>query len=118
MTRRIRELVAQTLPPEATVLVVSRGDDALLELESRQARHFPSTEEGHWVGHHPATGADAIAALEAMRAAGGEFLVLPRTGLWWLEHYSEFSEHLERNYTVLVRDIETCVIYSLNGDGP
>jgi GT2 family glycosyltransferase len=117
MTRRIREVVAQTLPPEATVLVVSRGDDALLDLDARRTRHFPSTEEGDWVGHHPATGADAVAALEAMRAAGGEFLVLPRTGLWWLEHYSEFSEHLERNYSVLVRDVETCVIYSLNGTG-
>jgi hypothetical protein len=52
-----------------------------------------------------------------MRAAGGEFLVLPRTGLWWLEHYSEFSAHLEQHYSVLVRDFETCVIYSLNGNG-
>jgi GT2 family glycosyltransferase len=115
ITRRIREIVAATLPPEAVVLVVSRGDDALLELESRQALHFPPSEEGSWAGHHPASSEDAVAQLEAMRAEGGQFLVFPSTGLWWLDHYIEFGEHLERNYPVLVRDIETCVIYSLNG---
>jgi hypothetical protein len=52
-----------------------------------------------------------------MRAAGGEYLVLPSTGLWWLDYYSGFGEHLERNYPVVVREAETCVIYSLNGDG-
>jgi GT2 family glycosyltransferase len=116
MTRRIREIVARELPPEAVVLVVSRGDDALLELDSRRALHFPPSEEGSWAGHHPATSEDAVAQLEAMRAEGGQFLVFPSTGLWWLEHYSEFSEHLERHYPVLVRDAETCVIYSLNGN--
>jgi hypothetical protein len=117
MTRRIREIVAETLPPEAVVLVVSRGDDALLELESREALHFPPSEEGGWAGHHPATSEDAVSQLEAMREKGGQFLVLPRTGLWWLDHYSEFGEHLERNYPVLVHDAEACVIYSLNGTG-
>jgi hypothetical protein len=89
----------------------------LLQLESREALHFPPSEEGGWAGYHPATSEDAVAQLEAMRAAGGQFLILPRTGLWWLDHYSEFGEHLERNYPVLVRDTETCVIYSLNGNG-
>jgi GT2 family glycosyltransferase len=117
MTRRIRKIVAERLPPEAVVLVVSRGDDALLELESRETLHFPRSDEGGWAGHHPATSEDAVAQLEAMRAEGGQFLVLPRTGLWWLDHYREFGEHLERNYAVLVRDAETCVIYSLNGTG-
>jgi GT2 family glycosyltransferase len=117
ITRKIREIVAETLPPEAVVLVVSRGDDALLELESRQALHFPPSQEGGWAGHHPASSEDAVAQLEAMRAQGGQFLVFPSTGLWWLDHYSEFGEHLERNYPVLVREIETCVIYSLNGIG-
>jgi GT2 family glycosyltransferase len=115
MTRRIREIVAEKLPPEAVVLVVSRGDDALLELESRQARHFPASAEGSWAGYHPATSEDAVTQLEAMRAEGGEFLLLPSTGLWWLDHYREFGEHLEANYPVLVRDTDACVIYSLNG---
>jgi hypothetical protein len=116
MRRRIRELVAEKLPPEAVVLVVSRGDDDLLELESRHALHFPPSEEGGWAGYHPATAEDAVAQLEEMRTAGGQFLLLPSTGLWWLEHYGAFGEHLDRNYPVVVRDDDTCVIYSLNGD--
>ena len=115
MTRRIREIVAEKLPAEAVVLVVSRGDDALLQLDAREARHFPPSAEGTWAGFHPATSEDAVAQLEAMRAEGGQFLVLPSTGLWWLDHYSGFGAHLEANYPVLVRDTETCVIYSLNG---
>jgi hypothetical protein len=99
------------------VLVVSRGDDDLLELESRRALHFPPSEEGGWAGYHPATAEDAVAQLEEMRTAGGQFLLLPSTGLWWLEHYGAFGEHLERNYPVVVRDEDVCVIYSLNGDG-
>jgi GT2 family glycosyltransferase len=117
MTKRIRELVREALPREATVLVVSRGDDSLLDLDSRQALHFPPSREGTWAGHHPATSEDAVAQLEEMRAAGGEFLVLPSTGLWWLDYYGGFGDHLERNYPVVVRDTEACVIYSLNGNG-
>jgi hypothetical protein len=115
MTQRIREVVGEALPSEAVVLVVSRGDDTLLDLDSRHALHFPPSAEGSWAGHHPATSQDAVAQLEEMRAAGGQFLVLPSTGLWWLDHYSEFGAHLERNYPVVVRDAESCVIYSLNG---
>jgi GT2 family glycosyltransferase len=115
MTHRIREVVSEKLPPEAVVLVVSRGDDELLRLEQRRALHFPPSEEGGWAGHHPATSEDAVTQLEAMREAGGQFLILPSTGLWWLEHYRSFGDHLERNYTAVVRDEETCVIWSLNG---
>jgi GT2 family glycosyltransferase len=116
MRRRIRELVAEKLPPEAVVLVVSRGDENLLQLESRRALHFPPSDEGGWAGYHPATAEEAVAQLEEMRTAGGQFLLLPSTGMWWLEHYGAFGEHLERNYPVVVRDEDTCVIYLLNGD--
>jgi hypothetical protein len=115
MTKRIREIVAQTLPPEAVVVVVSRGDEALVQLEPRRALHFPPSDDGGWAGYHPATSEDAVEQLEAMRAAGGQFLLLPSSGLWWLEHYSSFGRHLEANYSVVVSETETCVIYSLNG---
>ena len=117
MMHRIREVVGTSLPPEATVLVVSRGDERLLELDSRRALHFPPSKEGSWAGHHPASSEEAVAQLEEMRAAGGQYLVLPSTGLWWLDYYTGFGDHLERNYPVVVREADTCVIYSLNGAG-
>src|SRR5262249_18274935 len=38
---RIRAVVDATVPPGAKVLVVSRGDDELLELDGRDGWHFP-----------------------------------------------------------------------------
>ncbi len=115
---RIRELVADAIPAEATVLVVSKGDVELLELGGRRARHFPEAEDGTWAGHHPADSSEAVATLEAMRADGGEFIVFPRTGMWWLQYYGGLQEHLERSYDAVVRDEDVCVIFALNGRNP
>jgi glycosyltransferase involved in cell wall biosynthesis len=114
---RVREVVGAAMPPDATVIVVSRGDDDLLQLDGRRAWHFPQTEGGVYAGHNPADSAEAIAHLEALRAKGGQFLLLPATALWWLDHYREFRQHLERHYAVLVRREDTCVIFALS-DGP
>ena len=115
---RIRELVADAIPAEATVLVVSKGDVELLELGGRRTRHFPEAEDGTWAGHHPADSSEAVATLEAMRADGGEFIVFPRTGMWWLQYYGGLQEHLERSYDAVVRDEDVCVIFALNGRNP
>jgi GT2 family glycosyltransferase len=115
LTQRIREIVADTVPPGATVLMVSKGDDELLRLEGHSARHFPAAQDGTWAGHHPSDSAAAVAALEGMRAAGGQFIVFPHTGMWWLEHYPGLTEHLEQRYETVVREEDTCVIFALNG---
>jgi GT2 family glycosyltransferase len=110
---RIRALVAARLPAEATVLVVSRGDEQLLDLAGRRAWHFPQGEDGVYAGHHPGDSAEAIAQLEALRARGGSHLLFPQTGLWWLEHYGELAAHLARSARPVVREDGTCVIYEL-----
>ena len=117
LTQRIREIVADTLPAGATVLVVSKGDEELLRIEGHSARHFPAAADGSWAGHHPTDSDEAVAALEAMRAAGGEFIVFPRTGMWWLEHYRGLTEHLEQRYQAIVREEDTCVIFALSENG-
>lgn len=117
LTQRIREIVADTLPAGATVLVVSKGDEELLHIEGHSARHFPAADDGTWAGHHPTDSDEAVAALEAMRAAGGEFIVFPRTGMWWLEHYRGLTEHLEQRYRAIVREEDTCVIFALSENG-
>jgi glycosyltransferase involved in cell wall biosynthesis len=112
---RIRQVVADSIPADATVLVVSKGDIELLELGGRRTRHFPEAADGTWAGHHPADSSEAVATLEAMRESGGEFILFPRTGLWWLQHYEGLLEHLERRYVPVVRDDDVCVIFALNG---
>jgi GT2 family glycosyltransferase len=115
LAERIREVVAATLPPDANVLVVSRGDDELVRLKGVVARHFPSTDDGHWAGHHPASSEEAVALLERSRAGGGQYVLFPSTGMWWLDHYEGLREHLESRYRAVVREEETCVIFALNG---
>lgn len=46
MVSRIREIVREQLPPEATIAVATGGNSELLRLDGRQAWHFPHTEEG------------------------------------------------------------------------
>ncbi len=113
LTRRIRELVRSALPPDAVVIVVSAGDDELLNLDSRRGWHFPQLEDGACAGAHPANSDEAIVHLEGLRARGGDFLLFPSTAFWWLEYYVEFKQHLESHYQVVVRHPETCLIFAL-----
>jgi hypothetical protein len=113
MVSRLRALVAAHVPEGATVLVVSRGDDALLDLGRRSA-HFPQSPAGGWAGHHPGTSEEAIAHLEALRAAGASYLLLPATGTWWLSHYTGLADHL-RHAAVTVAGGDDGVLFRLGG---
>ena len=122
LIRRIRETARAALPPGATVLVVSKGDEELLELgDGRKGWHFPQNEEGVYAGYYPPDSARAISHLEELRAKGAGFLLLPGTALWWFEEYEEFGRHLDGRHR-RVHDDEACVIYELSGswleDGP
>ena len=112
---RIRETVHNAVPPGATVLVASRGDDTLLRFEGgRQGWHFPQDDAGVYAGHYPADSAAAIAHLESLRAKGADFLLFPSTALWWLDHYDAFRRHLEERYRVVFRQDDTCLILALD----
>lgn len=109
----IRRLVGQQLPPDAKVVVVSKGDDGLLSLDGRAGMHFPQDKDGVYAGYYPENGEDAIKQLEAVRKRGGQFFLLPSTALWWLDHYKELAEHLKAHYTESFREEATCVIFDL-----
>ena len=74
-----RTIACTVLPPGATVLVVSKGDEELLELGGRRAWHFPRGKGGTYAGYHPGASSEAIDHLEELRASGGEFLIFPST---------------------------------------
>ena len=110
----IREIVHRVVPVNAGVLVVSKGDEELLRLGPRQAMHFPQTEDGKYAGYHPSDSDSAIAMVEELRESkGADYLLLPSSSFWWLEHYDGFRLHLERNYRVSLRRDDTCLIYEL-----
>lgn len=110
---RIRAEVASSLPEDAHVLVVSRGDEDILRLGRRTASHFPQDETGRYAGYHPATGEDAVAHLEALRRRGGQFLLFPSTAFWWLDHYPELRAHLEERYEPVLHRKGVCTVYAL-----
>lgn len=110
---RIRELVDEMVPAGAIVAVISRGDADLVELNEREGWHVPQTDNGQYAGHHPADSADAMAHVEAARANGAGFLLVPSTAFWWFQHYRDFKRHLDRRYQLLAYETESCALYSL-----
>lgn len=110
----IRRVVGEMLPATATILVVSKGDDALLQLGGRNAWHFPRSDDGGYTGYHPSSADEAIGHLERWRGEGAQFLLFPPTSFWWLDHYRPFTRYLEQRYTCIRRD-GTSIIFSLAG---
>jgi GT2 family glycosyltransferase len=115
LRRRIGEAVARHLPAGATVAVVSKGDNELLNLGLCRGWHFPQLENGEYANLYPEGSAEATSHLEALRARGAGFLLIPKPALWWLDHYGGFKDHLERHYPLAVRDPDTCCIFDLRG---
>jgi hypothetical protein len=115
--QRIQGLVDCLLDPGSTVAVVSKGDQALVSLESRQGWHFPRTPDGRYAGHHPADGAQAVAHLEQLHKQGADYFLLPSTYFWWLDQYQELAQHLQSRYRLLADCPDTCLIYDLRS-GP
>jgi len=114
---QVREAVVETVPSGSTVLVISRGDERLLQLNGRRAQHFPQAADGAWAGHHPADSDEAVEHLESLRDRGAEFLVIPPTYLWWLRYYDGLRRHLESKYEPVVSDDRAGAIYRLLGEG-
>jgi len=112
LVSRIRTIVETLVPEDATVLVVSRGDDELLEFDGPEGWHFPQGWTGRYAGYHPADSAAAISHLEEQRAAGADHLVFPSTAFWWLDHYGLFADHLHEHYRAVVEH-DDCLVLSL-----
>ncbi len=109
---RIRKIVGAELPRSTNVVVVSKGDPALMKLPGRTAWHFPRQHDGTYAGYYPDNSLSAIAHLEALRAEGADYLVFPATAFWWRDKYAEFYRHLERRYSQAVFT-NACVIFAL-----
>ncbi len=114
---QICKIARAVVPPEATVMIVSKGDNELLNLVERKAWHFPQADGGAYAGYHPGDSSEAIGDLETLRARGGEFLLFPNTAFWWLDHYAEFHQYLDSQYGRIWSD-ENCIIYQLTKQQP
>jgi glycosyltransferase involved in cell wall biosynthesis len=112
LVRDVRDVVGRLVPAGGDVMVVSKGDQHLLQFDGRTGHHFPATETGIYAGYHPSDSAAAIAALEAAIGRGQQYLLFPGTSLWWLDHYHGFRAHLDARYPRLWSD-RRCVLYDV-----
>jgi hypothetical protein len=114
LVHRLRAVVRRELPSDASVIVISKGDDEMLQLDGRRAWHFLQRDDGVYAGYYPSDSAAAIAHLNTLRHKGGQYLVIPAPSLWWLDHYSEFSQHLEKECQLVVNEEGVGLIYALH----
>lgn len=112
LKQRLHHLVDSAIPSHATVLVVSGGDDAFLHATARQAWHFPRTTDGTWNGY-PGTSQEAIGQLEAIRAAGGIYLVFPAPERWWLDYYADLRRYLHESCRLVVDRKHTAIVFEI-----
>lgn len=109
----MRDFLASNVPPGARVLVVSQGDDSLLNLTQQPAEHFPQNGQGGYLGFHPTEGSTVIAQLDNLRAKGAEFLFVPYSSTWWLEYYRSSGWVLDKTYRRLAQQKNAGVIFDL-----
>ena len=111
---RLVELIRSSVPADAVVAVVSKGDESLTR--TRATRHFPADDDGRWGGYHPADSAHAIRLLEAARAQGVDHLALPETSEWWLDFYDGLARHLSSTARLVAHGAGAGRIWALGGD--
>ena len=113
----VRKAAADVIPVDAAVAVVSNGIHRFLDIDGRQAWHFPMGKDGLYSATIPNSDAEAIAHLDEHRARGAKFLLLPNTAYWWLEHYRELRRHLNESYSRVFAD-DRCIIYNIESAAP
>lgn len=104
LRKRVRAVVTAIVPSGSTVLIISKGDDELLDVRERNAWHFPREADGAYAHCYPPGSEDAVDQVESARAEGAEFLAIPAPGFWWLEHYSAFAHHLHSRFEIVHSD--------------
>ena len=86
-------------PAGSLIIVADYGDPTGLYYGERKGWHF--TEKNAIYNGHPNTDAEAIADLEYLRLQGATHIAFYSGSRWWLNYYSEFTDHLTRTSDLL-----------------
>jgi hypothetical protein len=108
----IRQIICRVVPRDGVVMVVSKGDSKLTAFDGRCGCHFPENAAGIYAGFHPRDSDAAIELLEESIGKGRQYLLIPGTARWWLDHYAGFRTYLETRYR-RVWDDRRCVLYDV-----
>jgi hypothetical protein len=113
LRQRVKELVQLTTPAGSTVLIVTKGDEDLLDIPGRHGWHFPRAVNGLFAGCYPGSSDEAIEHLRKLRSRGAQYLAMPSTSFWWLEFYVDFTNHLQQKHRLTAFQEDVCVVYRL-----
>jgi hypothetical protein len=112
LVQNIRDLVRASVPEGGLVLVLSRGDGELLQLDPCQGSHFPQQEDGTYSGYHPLDGAAAVQDLQqVLKRTTAPFFLIPQTAHWWLVEYRDLADYLNEHATRIIDQHEICIMY-------
>jgi SAM-dependent methyltransferase len=105
---RLRRVARLAMPLDARIAVVTRGDDALLELGTPAAVPFPPAASP------PDTDDPTlIADLESLRANSFHFLVVPAGSRPWFDGHPALKRHVEQSFRVVVDETDSAVVFAL-----
>ncbi|MEY2458945.1 MAG: hypothetical protein QOG30_775, partial [Acidimicrobiaceae bacterium] len=113
-TNAIQQRLQMIGRPGDVMLVAMKGDEDHLDVRSHPCWPFPQGRDGGWVGDEPIDGPAAVNHLEAQRARGARYFVLPKTVFSWRHRYPDLLDRLETAYR-RVHDDEHLVVYDLVG---
>ena len=91
---KVRQALAAHVPQSAMTAVATGGDERLLSLLDCTTCHFPRASDGDYGGDRARGETALIANLEALRAAGADFLFVPADQRSLLERNLRFHAHL------------------------
>jgi Sulfotransferase family len=113
----IREVIRRTVPEDATIIVMSDGDEELIPaMDGRRVLLFPQQEGGDNIPIGlDAIDPDAESGLRTLQASGGNYLLVPSSGYQWLNRRKDFLRHVDANFRRIWAD-DHCLIYELIGD--
>jgi tRNA (mo5U34)-methyltransferase len=101
----LQRLVENTVPPDATVLVVGATDNPL-EPDDRDVVPFPADGQA-------ADDAKLIDDLIRRRGEGAGFLLVPSTSAPWLAEHEELHRFVQSSYKRVAREDGVGVVFSL-----
>jgi hypothetical protein len=114
MVDRIRDLTAQVVPSDMIAVVISKGDEKLIDLAPVRGWHFPRAASGAYLGYYPELGREAAQHLSNLYESGARYFIVPRTAQWWLFHYEELRAYLDQSTRIHTEE-QACTIYALRG---
>jgi len=103
----------KTLPWDATVLVVSGGEESRLNLGGRRAWHFPRNADGSHDQSSSLKRGALVAHMEVLRTAGADHILIPSVSSTFLVENPELKCHLEDNYDRIVSN-DACLLYRIS----